>query len=129
MIECWIQRANFESTERGEVDMHNAFQIFESVDWAHEWRYRYEIETSGQEFCDPGIGFVCSSGRILHVGAGEGETGYCHYHFTDRLRILGIPLWRSSKIVSILEIEWHDLNEYIQRFFANDHSWLVARAA
>lgn len=129
MISCWIQTSDFESTDIGTVDARAATETFNGFDWTSEESRRAQMEREGRETCDSGMGLVSEDGRILHIGPTGHGKAFLHYHYPERRRILGIPLWKTQMTISNFDIEQSDIDEIIARFFRNDHSWLLQAAA
>ena len=69
----WIQRADFSSAENEAVDVERAIELVSVPDWSNELRLFDALEAAGREVCPPGIGFVASPGRILHILSQKGR--------------------------------------------------------
>ena len=128
LIPYWIQRADFTSEDYSTVDYKKAERVLKGHDWNAEIKKQEELEQSGKEHCDPGIGFVPDDGRILHICPDGKGKAYFHYHYYETRKILAIIPLRSQQTASKMDINEFELGEVIRRFFLNDHDWLISKA-
>lgn len=125
----WIQRADFSSTENEAVDVERAIELVSVHDWSDELRLFESLEAAGREVCPPGIGFVASPGRILHVCPNRDGTALVHYHFLEEHRTLGFVPTSRSVVRSESAVSSWQIPEFIRRFYAEDHAWLCGRTS
>jgi hypothetical protein len=126
-IPYWIQRADFTATEHDAVDSARAVQIVKTHDWQGEWRLLAARETAGQETCSPGVGFMAASGRILHICPSPDGPALVHYHFSEPKRRLGFIPGSATEVRSNPTVGLLELAEFVERFYEDDHAWLVER--
>ncbi len=124
-IPYWIQHADFSSEDFPVTDVVGATKAYENHNWDAELEARQNREEVGQEWCDPGIGFVVGDGRILHVCPMEEGRASVHYHYVEPRTFLRFFGYHSSGLRSNMDIERASASEFIQRFFLDDHEWLV----
>jgi hypothetical protein len=125
----WIQRADFSSADGEAVDVKQAIEVASAHDWSDELRLLDTLEAAGRESCPPGIGFVASSGRILHICPGRDGTALVHYHFSEEHKTLGIIPASRSVVRSERAVSFWQMPEFIRRFYADDHTWLCQRTS
>jgi hypothetical protein len=127
-MQYWIQHADFSSEVFDSIDLGSAIAVVKSHDWVGEHQKLRKMNSVGEECCDPGIGFMAKDGRILHICPdGEGEF-YFHYHFKKRLSVFGLVLATTSKLRNMFNLPESMLNELVERFFRNDHDWIVSNS-
>ena len=127
LIPYWIQKADFTAEDFDAVDFKQAQDVFNKYDWHKEIKIKSDLDKSGSEYCDPGIGFVPGDGRILHICPdGKGKAGV-HYHFLEKKKILGLIPHTSNQIVSNIDIKESEIEEIIHYFYLNDHEWLIRK--
>ena len=127
-ITYWIQHADFESEEFGMIGRADAETAFRRHSWKKELDRKKALEAEGQETCDPGIGFISTDKRILHLCPQASGRVLCHYHFDSTWRFLGLVLYRNQNQEYWFEAKRDDAVQVVSRFFANDHKWLKRRA-
>ena len=125
LIPYWIQKADFTSEDFGAVDYKQAQVALKKFDWAKEIQKQNELEKSGNESCDPGIGFISDDGRMLHICPNGKGKAYFHYHFSKTRRLFGLIPSKSDLIASRMDIHEFDLAEVIRRFYLSDHEWIM----
>lgn len=118
----WIQRANFSSEDFDRVGLNDAISAFKKADWLALEKERDLLQENGNEYCDPGIGYVPSDSNILHVALKTGNTFYIHYHYKKR----GLILSR-TKTASTFDIDWNDVPSHIELFFEENHNGLLEK--
>ena len=124
-IPCWIQRADFTATEYEAVDSVRAVELLSAHDWPSEWRLLREREAAGLETCPPGVGFTAAPGRILHVCPSDDGRALVHYQFTESERWLGFIPSSAVIVRTNSAVEIPRLPEFVRRFYADDHAWLM----
>jgi hypothetical protein len=85
-----------------------------------------ELEAAGLEACPPGIGFMDGQGGILHVCPSDDGPALVHYQFEQQQRWMGLIPYKASWVRTNLAAEWSQLPEFVRRFYADDHVWLVS---
>lgn len=129
MIPYWIQHADFSCDEFDPVDHIQGPKIIQSVDWKKELAIQEDRKASGKETCDPGVGFVATDGRILHICPKQNELYYFFYDFKQTRKLFGLfPSHYKSSRMSI-DVSLKGLQEVIYRFFHSDHDWLVSNTS
>ena len=128
-IPYWIQRADFFHVDFDPVDEESAIKAYRSHDWMTELIARQRRESSGEEACDPGIGFVAGDGRILHICPGLDGNSYFHYRFNATHKVLWFFEVPTQKTRSAFEVADTEFPDVIQRFFRDDHEWLLSNTS
>ncbi len=124
-IPYWIQHADFSTDEFPPTNIASAIKAFGEHCWESELEMRMRREDVGEDFCDPGIGFVPGDGRILHICPMAKGRGYIHYHFPEDKRLLGLIPLHSQAVRSNMDIQVRDAHDFIRRFYDGDHDWLL----
>jgi hypothetical protein len=125
----WIQKADFSAEEFASATASEAIDIIHHHDWNRELALRFEREAAGKEFCDPGIGFIASDGRILHICPVNDRSAYFHYHFPVSTKILGLIPRTRQVTSSNMSIQQERLSEVVEKFFQGDHDWLLSHSS
>lgn len=124
-IPYWIQRADFSATDYGPVDVTDAVRALEGHDWRSELDLYSELENVGADCCPPGIGFVDSSGDILHICPSGDGRAMAHYHSTSTPKLFGfIPVPRSI-VETRLDMTRAQVVELISYFFEGRQDWVL----
>lgn len=127
LLPYWIQRANFTSTDFEPIDINGALQAFTTHDWSAELIFQSELESSANESCPPGIGFVGPTGAILHVCPSLDGRALVHYHASTTGKVFGlIPISRSG-VYTKNGVERSDVEEMIRSFFEGQHDLLLRK--
>lgn len=119
----WIQSADFESRDLGELDLNEAIAVFMKHDWASELAREKQLVEQGEETCPPGFGVVRPSGKILHLCPSDTGRLMAHYHFPARS---GLAKWLGHQHSDMLEdTEFENAKRLIGHFYLSDHDDLV----
>ena len=124
-IRYWIQKADLTVREFPPADALDAVAAFQQHDWQAELAMRAELEESGGELCDPGLGFVDSGPRILHICPLDGTDVYFHYHFQQSRKVLWLFPVTVQMTSSNMRMNSQRMPEVIQNFFSENHEWLL----
>lgn len=127
-ITYWIQHADYESEDFGLVGRPDAEAVFKKHNWKVELERKRALEAEGQDTCDPGIGFISTDKRILHLCPQASGRVLCHYHFDSTWRLFGVTLYRNQTQEYWFEEKRDAALEVVSRFFANDHKWMKQRS-
>jgi hypothetical protein len=115
MVSYWIQRADFSTTEHGQVGEHEAVQAYQRHDWIAEVAQARRLEAAAAEHCAPGIGFVADADHFLHV-CPDGNSAVVHYHFEGEHRVLGLFSSRRPRMVTVEGVPPGTVLELIRLF-------------
>lgn len=126
-IPYWIQRADFSSQDYTAASEQEALQVLLSHDWNAELDFYRQLESKGEEVCDPGIGFLPDSQRILHICPVDRFYAYFHYQYTVKTRVFGIFSWPRNLVGSNMKVRRSELTEILHRFLSGDHDWLLQK--
>ena len=99
MVSYWIQRADFSTSQHGQVNEQDALPAYQRHDWIAEVAQVRRLADSEADHCSPGIGFVTGTGDLLHV-CPDGETAVVHYHFEERRKLFGLVPSRKLHVVT-----------------------------
>jgi hypothetical protein len=124
-IKYWIQKADLSAQDFQPITSFEAVKIFQNYDWNSELSNRRQLEEDGKDFCDPGIGFVSSDQRILHVCPLDSHNAYFHYHFMKQSKFLGLIPNNHQVTYSNMRVEINLIREAIENFYVNNHNWLL----
>jgi hypothetical protein len=125
----WIQRADFSSADKEAVDVERAIELLSGHDWSEELRLFDVLQSEGRDVCPPGIGFIASPGRILHVCPARDGTAAVHYHFPEEQKMLRFIPTSRAVLRSERAVPLWQLPEFVRRFYAGDHLWLCERTS
>lgn len=124
-VSYWIQEADFETAEFDPVDVSGALEAFESHDWSSSLSKARRLESEGVEHCPPGIGYVASDGRILHICPSESNDAVIHYHFSVASRFLGLIPRDRREIRTAEGFATFRVPDLLHQFFAADHQRII----
>jgi hypothetical protein len=124
-VSYWIQEADFETAEFDPVDVSGALEAFEAHDWFSSLSKARRLESEGVEHCPPGIGFVASDGRVLHICPSESNDAVVHYHFSVESRFLGLISRERREIRTAEGFAMLRVPDLLQQFFAADHQRII----
>jgi hypothetical protein len=125
-ISYWIQHADFASEDHDPVDVSEAIRVVENHDWISELQKRSQLEESGEEWCDPGIGFVADEGLILHLCPVSADRWYFYYHYAAKQKLLGFIPWSTHLSRRKTDVPSVSIRDAITHFFGSDHDWLLS---
>jgi hypothetical protein len=114
-LACWVQRADFSTTDHGPLDVDTALWLFDRHPWREELNLQSELASQEREYCPPGIGFVDPGGPILHICPTADGLAVVHYH--SALRTV-----RTREGISRA-----DVIELIHHLFQGEQDWIVTK--
>lgn len=127
-VRYWIQHADFTTEDHDLVDAAEGLRVFTEHDWAGEMSLCSALDTSGRQYCQPGIGLVNPNGAILHLCPGADGQTMVHYHLKTVRKFLGIPLARQT-VLSKPNFQQRQAAELVRLFFSGDDHSLRAKLA
>jgi len=123
-IEYWIQHADFSAEDYRPVGVTAAIAAFHDHDWAAALEKRALLEAPETDWCPPGFGLVDGK-RILHICPDDELTAMVHYQWPKRRRFLGLFAWEAITHVTKDQFPLAHVDELIQRFYTEDHDWIL----
>ena len=122
MMNVWMQMHDLSHADLPDGSIESATQALGEFDWDSEIQKEEQAAASGSECCPPGMGFVCDSGRILHIIPASGSRSHYHYHYPLTKKLLGFIPVTSQAIVSVRDVPDAQRPELIQCHYDQNHN-------
>ena len=123
-MNIWIQKHDFSSDARDNVEIDDALASYKGFDWDAEILKEEEANAKGIECCPPGMGLVADDKRILHlVPTNRGAQVY--YHSERKKKFLGLFEVSSQGITSVIDFPDAEVKEAVRLHYEGENELLI----
>lgn len=119
-MKYWIQHADFDTEDLGEISRDEAIRAFQDHDWIAENAKFNEIEKSGKENCPPGMGFNADGVGILHICPDKNGKALCFFHGRKKIKIFGFLPWTMKRNYEWSDVPISSIPDFIAAFYAGN---------
>ena len=125
MMMGWIQHPDLSSDELGRLSKSQAVERFADHDWGTELTWLQALKVGSREWCQPGMGLVDPSDRILRLCPMSEDRLAIHYYYPASK---GLGRWVGSRTTrSVMDAPLALAEELIRGFYKGVHERFLAQ--
>lgn len=119
-MQAWIQKENLESVEFEAPDSTAARRVLREVDWT----WTCEPQVPG-DIDPPGLGLMAGDGHILQIFPDAEGQCMVHFHFPNRVKVLGLIPWTVQEVRTVTGISLGDAETMVESMFRGEYRTLM----